>query len=290
MENNIFEGIPSLDDTQGLENYAANQAASQAIGTPATTPQALTPNAQPATDPNAAVQPQVQGQVTYTQEDIQRIIAENAQYKAQAQARAQAQAQPQVQGQPQNVMPQQRVAQPNSNANPQPVAQGNPQLQMAIARALAAGYTPEQVYAAMKGNTAQAKLENRLDQIQNYLEQQQYQREEAAFIDKMTTFGNKWGLSEQDLVTFADKALQLGINVAQVNDVEAVFRAVYPEQYAFRAQRIANQNNASPIYGGTAFQEVPRAAQEKAADAYVENFLKNKMPNAYNRFTNINRK
>jgi len=278
MENNIFEGIPSLDDTQGLENYAANQAATDAMGTPATTPQALTPNAQPITDPNAAVQPQ--GQVTYTQEDIQRIIAENAQYKAQAQARAQAQAQPQ------NVMPQQRVAQPNSNANPQPVAQGNPQLQMAIARALAAGYTPEQVYAAMRGNTAQAKLENRLDQIQNYLEQQQYQREEAAFIDKMTNFGNKWGLSEQDLVTFADKALQLGINVAQVNDVEAVFRAVYPEQYAFRAQRIANQNNASPIYGGTAFQEVPRAAQEKAADAYVENFLKNKMPNAYNRFTN----
>ena len=280
MENNIFEGIPGLADTQGLENYAANQAATEAMGTPATTPQALTPNAQPATDPNAAVQPQGQGQVTYTQEDIQRIIAENAQYKAQAQARAQAQAQPQ------NVMPQQRVAQPNSNVNPQAVAQGNPQLQMAIARALAAGYTPEQVYAAMKGNTQQAKLENQVAQIQNYLEQQQYQREEAAFIDKMTNFGNKWGLSEQDLVTFADKALQLGINVAQVNDVEAVFRAVYPEQYAFRAQRIANQNNASPIYGGTSIPEAPRAAQSKAEDAYVENFLKGKMPNAYNSFMN----
>lgn len=278
MENNIFEGIPGLDDTQGLENYAANQAATEAIGTPATTPQALTPNAQPATDPNANVQPQ--GQVTYTQEDIQRIIAENAQYKAQAQARAQAQAQPQ------NVTPQQRVAQPNSNVNPQANVQGNPQLQMAIARALAAGYTPEQVYAAMRGNTQQAKLENQVAQIQNYLEQQQYQREEAAFIDKMTSFGNKWGLSEQDLVTFADKALQLGINVAQVNDVEAVFRAVYPEQYAFRAQRIANQNNASPIYGGTSIPEAPRAAQSKAEDAYVENFLKGKMPNAYNSFMN----
>lgn len=278
MENNIFDGIPSLDDTQGLENYAANQAASNAIGTPATTPQALTPNAQPTADPNATVQPN-QGQVTYTQEDIQRIIAENAQYKAQAQARAQVQ--PQV-----NTGVQPRATQPNSNVNPQANVQGNPQLQMAIARALAAGYTPEQVYAAMKGNTQQAKLENQVAQIQNYLEQQQYQREESAFIDKMTTFGNKWGLSEADLVTFADKALQLGINVAQVNDVEAVFRAVYPEQYAFRAQRIANQNNASPIYGGTSIPEAPRAAQAKAEDAYVENFLKGKMPNAYNSFMN----
>lgn len=278
MENNIFDGIPGLDDEVGFQNLVAEQTAQQAAGTPAQTPTALqqTPVQQPQADPNSQGAP-----VQYTQEDIQRIIAENAQYKAQIQA-AQAQAQARAQAQPQ---PQ---AQPN--ANPQMNAQRqqmNPQLQNAIARALAAGYTPEQVYAAMRGNTAQAKIENQINQIQNYLEQQQYQKEEQAFIEKMTTFGNKWGLSEADLVTFSNKALELGINVAQVSDVEAVFRAVYPEQYAFRLQRMSNQNNASTIYGGASIPEAPTATRAKAEDAYVENFLKSKMPNAYNNFNNF---
>jgi hypothetical protein len=274
MENNIFDGIPSLDDEAGFQNLVAEQTAQQAAGTPAQTPTALqqTPVQQQQADPNSQGAP-----VQYTQEDIQRIIAENAQYKANIQA-AQAQAQAQAQARAQ--------AQVQANVNAQR-QQMNPQLQNAIARALAAGYTPEQVYAAMRGNTAQAKIENQINQIQNYLEQQQYQKEEQAFIEKMTTFGNKWGLSEADLVTFSNKALELGINVAQVSDVEAVFRAVYPEQYAFRLQRMSNQNNASTIYGGASIPEAPRATQAKAEDAYVENFLKSKMPNAYNNFNNF---
>ena len=274
MENNIFDGIPSLDDEAGFQNLVAEQTAQQAAGTPAQTPTALqqTPVQQPQADPNSQGAP-----AQYTQEDIQRIIAENAQYKAHIQA-AQAQAQAQAQARAQ--------AQVQANVNAQR-QQMNPQLQNAIARALAAGYTPEQVYAAMRGNTAQAKIENQINQIQNYLEQQQYQKEEQAFIEKMTTFGNKWGLSEADLVTFSNKALELGINVAQVSDVEAVFRAVYPDQYAFRLQRMSNQNNASTIYGGASIPEAPRATQAKAEDAYVENFLKSKMPNAYNNFNNF---
>ena len=281
-ENNIFEGIPGLGDAEAFQDYVNNQNAQEIAGNPAT-PSALQPN-------NPAPS---QEQTQYTAEDIQRIIAENNQYKAQLQAQAQAQAQAkQASAQP-AAQAQQMYAQAMAQAQRQQAQrqvnpiQVNPQLQAAVARALAQGYTPEQIYAAMQGNTGQAKLENQVNQIQQYLQQQQYQREESAFIEKMTSFGNKWGLSEADLVTFANEALAKGINVAQVSDVEAVFRAVYPEQYAFRAQRMANQNNSSPLYGGTAFQEAPRAAQAKYEDAYVEAFLKGKMPNAYNKFNNL---
>lgn len=271
MENNIFEGIPGLGDAQAFQNYVDEQAAQQVASGQPDVPQAL----QPTQTAGQEVQ-QPQNQVPqYTNEDIQRIIEENKQFKAQAQLEAQRQAQAQVQVQ----------AQQRAQVTPRQAAQmQNPQLQAAISRALAAGYSPEQIYAAMQGNTAQSKLESQVNQIQQYLQQQQYQQEQNAFIEKMTAFGDKWGLSEADLVTFADAALQKGINVAQVNDVEAVFRAVYPEQYAFRAQRMNNRNNASAIYGGTNYPEAPRASQSKVEDAYVEAFLKGKMPNAYNNF------
>ncbi len=282
-ENNIFEGIPGLGDTEGFQNFVDSQNQQQVVGQEPTIPQALQPQGQQG-------QPDVQNNNTnnaripsgnvpqYTAEDIQRIISENQQYKAQAQLNAQRQAQIAAQ--------QAQQAQRGPVTPRQAAGMQNPQLQQAIARALASGYTPEQIYAAMQGNTQQSKLENQIAQIQEYLQAQQYQQEQDAFVSKMTAFGDKWGLSEADLVTFANAALEKGINVAQVNDVEAVFRAVYPEQYAFRAQRMSAQNNASPIYGGTSFPEAPRATQSKAEDAYVEAFLKGKMPNAYGKYNN----
>jgi hypothetical protein len=101
----------------------------------------------------------------------------------------------------------------------------------------------------------------------------------------MTTFGDKFGLSENDLVTFGNKAMTMGINLTTVTDVESVFRAVYPEQYAIRSQRIAN-NPTSHIYGGASTPEAPRAATSKLEDAYVDNFLKQAMPNQFNTFPN----
>lgn len=283
-ENNIFGDIPGLGDTQAFQNFVDAQNQQEVVGQEPTIPQALQPQGQPQGQGNQATQPQPQGNQVpqYTSEDIQRIIAENQQYKAQiaaSQAQAQAQAQAAAQAQAQ--------AQARGQMTPQRAAgMQNPQLQQAIARALASGYTPEQIYAAMQGNNAQSKLESEVQQMREYLQAQQYQKEQSEFIGKMTTFGDKWGLSEADLVTFANAALEKGINVAQVNDVEAVFRAIYPEQYAFRAQRMAAQNNASPIYGGTNFPEAPRATQSKAEDAYVEAFLKGKMPNAYGKYQN----
>lgn len=76
----------------------------------------------------------------------------------------------------------------------------------------------------------------------------------------------------------------MGINLANVTDVEAVFRAVYPEQYAIRSQRIAGAS-ASQIYGGASAMETPRAASSKLEDAYVDAFLKQAMPNAYGMHT-----
>ena len=63
-------------------------------------------------------------------------------------------------------------------------------------------------------------------------------------------------------------------------DLETVFKAVYPEQYAIRIQRMS-PTNTSQIYGGTSIPEGNRALASKAEDAYVEAFLKQTMPNQY---------
>jgi hypothetical protein len=123
----------------------------------------------------------------------------------------------------------------------------------------------------------------RIQNIERYIQEQRYQAEQNAFIDKMNAFGDKFGLSENDLVTFGNVAMSKGINLTTVNDVEAVFRAIYPEQYAIRSQRIAG-SPASQIYGGANTPEAPRAAVSKLEDAYVDNFLKQSMPNQYNQF------
>jgi type II secretory pathway pseudopilin PulG len=146
------------------------------------------------------------------------------------------------------------------------------------------GVPLERIMYSLHGNRQNAQqqqaLVNRLQNIEQYLQNQQYQAAESAFITKMTAFGDKFGLSEQDLVTFGNQAMAMGINLTQVNDVEAVFRAVYPEQYAIRSQRIAGAN-ASHIYGGASANETPRAAASKLEDAYVDAFLKQAMPNQY---------
>jgi DNA-binding transcriptional MerR regulator len=163
-----------------------------------------------------------------------------------------------------------------------------PQQAQAIKRFIDAGVPLEKIMASLNGNrqqdTTQQQVLDRLQGIETYLQNQQYKADEAEFINKMTTFGDKFGLSESDLVTFGNRAMAIGINLANVTDVEAVFRAVYPEQYAIRSQRLAGMS-APQIYGGASAMETPRAASSKLEDAYVDAFLKQAMPNAYGMHT-----
>lgn len=271
-ENNIFEGIPSLGDTQGLENYLNQQAANQ-VAPEVDIPQMLQQNQeqeqaqdpnQAAQQPQATPQPQVYniGGAQYTAAQLEQIIAQN------------------------NAMRQQMAGQRMPNAS-QVQSQGNKQTytpeQSAIIKELInRGVPMERIQAAMQQNNAQARMDARIAGIENYMRQEAYAREEAAFIDKMTTFGDKFGLSENDLVEFANVAMSKGINVAQVTDVEAVFRALYPEQYAIRSQRMSAQP-ASQMFGGSSIPEMPRANASKMEDAYVEAFLKGAMPNQYSK-------
>ena len=155
-----------------------------------------------------------------------------------------------------------------------------------IARALQQGYTLEQInnfFVQQRGQSGRIDpvLEQRLSQVEQYLKTQEYKQAETAFVNRLSEFGNKWGLSEQDLVNFGNTALQKGINIAVGNvDLETVFRAIYPEQYAIRSRRMT-PTNSSQIYGGTSIPEGSRANAAKAEDAYVEAFLKGAMPNQY---------
>lgn len=268
-DQNIFEGIPSLTDEQGLANYIAqqNQPAQPAVQIPAMLQQNQ-PAEQPAAQPAANPAPAVQG---YTPEQIDAIIKQNQQLMARVQ-------QPQVQ------VPQTPQA-PQVQANPQyntPNTQGayDAQTRATIIDLINKGVSLDRIQAALNGNRQNNEAMQRVQAVEQYLQQQAYMQEQNAFIDKMSAFGEKFGLSEDELVTFANTALSKGINVAHVTDVEAVFRAVYPQQYAIRAQRL--QGVPSPqIYGGVSVQETPRAAASKAEDAYVEQFLQGAMPNQY---------
>lgn len=260
-DQNIFEGIPSLTDEQGLANYIAqqNQPAQPAVQIPAMLQQNQ-PAEQPAAQPAANPAPAVQG---YTPEQIDAIIKQNQQLMARVQ-------QPQV---------------PQVQANPQyntPNTQGayDAQTRATIIDLINKGVSLDRIQAALNGNRQNNEAMQRVQAVEQYLQQQAYMQEQNAFIDKMSAFGEKFGLSEDELVTFANTALSKGINVAHVTDVEAVFRAVYPQQYAIRAQRL--QGVPSPqIYGGVSVQETPRATASKAEDAYVEQFLQGAMPNQY---------
>ena len=266
MDDNIFSGIPSLDDPQGLEQYI-NNAQAEDFGFNTQVPAALQ---QQQEDPAPAEPaPATPAAPMFTSEQVAQIVS-----------RMQAAQQQQPAQQPQRLPQMQPQVQPQSAYTPSQAA--------TIKRLIDAGVPLERIMASLNGSRQQAQAQqnvlNRIQGIEQYLQNQQYKAEEANFIDKMTSFGDKFGLSESDLVTFGNQALAMGINLTTVTDVEAVFRAVYPEQYAIRSQRLAGAS-ASQIYGGASAVETPRAASSKLEDAYVDAFLKQAMPNAYGMHT-----
>lgn len=273
MPNDIFSGIPALDDAAGLEQFVNNTALNDmGVANPAV-PTALQTNAEPTTtqEPTQTpAEPAEPAAPVYTNDQVAQIIARNQQLEAQVQAQAQAQ--------------QSKAASSTPTASPY-----TPQQATIIKALIDRGVPIERIQQALNQNPQRNAQQNaivqRIQNVEQYLQEQQYVAAQNAFIDKMTTFGNKFGLSENDLVTFGNKAMSMGINLTTVTDVESVFRAVYPEQYAIRAQRIAS-TPTSHIYGGASTPEAPRAATSKLEDAYVDNFLKQAMPNQFNTFPN----
>lgn len=286
--NNDFSDIPALGDVQGLENFLTNQNLA-AQGLPTQPAQPTQPAAQPAAQANPApaanpaqpaapaAQPAASGLNTgnVTREDIaailQKLDAINSGNAAQPAQQVQ-----QVQQRP--------AAQPAA-----PQFTYTDQERNFVINAMQRGYSLSQINQVIMQRRAQngyapqnnAAIEQRMNNLEQYLRSQEYKQAENVFVDKLTAFGNKFGLSEQDLVTFGNAALQKGINIAVPNvDLETVFRAVYPEQYAIRVQRMS-PTNTSQIYGGTSIPEGNRASAAKAEDAYVDAFLKQTMPNQY---------
>lgn len=265
--NEIFSGIPSLDDTQGLENLL-NQQTLDGFGLNTQVPTALEQQpTEPATPAAPASEPVQQVAPTYTAEQVAELVSRNQQLEAQLQ------------------QTQQPVAR-TQHSQPHAPLYNERQIGI-INQLLARGVSIEQIAAHMArargGQQVNEVTLQRLQNIEAYLQQQQYAQAESEFIQKMTTFGDKFGLSEQELVTFGNVALSKGIDVSRVTDLEAVFRAIYPDQYALRLQRINNANNSAPIYGGASVAETPRASASKLEDAYVDAFLKQAMPNQYGR-------
>lgn len=272
----LFSGIPSLDDEAGVQNYLNNAILTDAgLGTD-TTPAALQiqnqPQPQPA-EPQAAepaAAPTAAPQ--YTADQVAAIIARNQQLEAQMQAR---QAQPQAQHQ---------------NTSQQQQQTYTPRQAALIKQLIDRGVSLDRINAALAGRSqtdqAQNAMMSRLANVERYLQQQEYEAAQNAFVDKMTNFGNRFGLSENDLVTFGNKAMTMGINLTEVpaDSIENVFKAVFPDQYAIRSQRIAGAS-ASHIYGGASSVETPRASASKLEDAYVDAFLRQSMPNQYGKYT-----
>lgn len=280
-----FSDIPSLDDNQGLENYLNNAAlAAQGVQVEQPAAQAQQPTQQPAAP--AAQQPAAQpdgsnpttpdanagtGQLTQDQVNaiIQNLDAVNKRLGINGGAQGQ-----------RPTMPQTPAQQP---------AGYTPQEQQFINLAISRGYNLNQINQVIMqnrakngmGNAQNSAVDQRVAAIENFLKRQQYEQAQQAFINKASAFAEKWGLSDNDLNTFAQKALQYGINIADDRvDLEMVFRAVYPQQYAIRSQRM-QPTNASQIYGGTSIPEGSRANASRLEDQYVEAFLKGTMPNQY---------
>lgn len=291
MENNqdnIFSGIPSLNDEAGFNDFVTQQgvqSATEGLPTPPAMLQGneqgqVQPQVQPQTNPeqNALNPMGNQEEPTYTRAQVEALIAQQTkQYQDYIAS---------LNGTRQNVpgVPGAQGAQGNRgyvNANNYQAIEA--QKQAIISQLRANGVPEERIQNALNEGRQRNAMNQRIAMIEQQLQQQQYQKDEAAFIDKMTGFGNKFGLTEDDLVTFANKAYSQGINVAQVpaEFLENIFRAVYPQQYAVRVQRMSNMPN-SQLYGGVSISEAPRAAASKAEDAYVEAFLKGTMPNQYN--------
>lgn len=273
--DDIFSGIPALGDAAGLEAYMTEQTAAQVTtdtGIPAalqlqdTDVQIDTGAPAPVATPAAPATPapaQPATAPTYTSEQVQEIIANMQAQQARAMQQSAIQRQ------------QQQTAQRPAYTPAQAAI---------IKQLIDKGVPFERIAEAMNAGRANANQQNalaaRLQAIEQQLQAQQYAAEEQAFINKMTEFGDKFGLSEADLVTFGNAAYAKGINVAQVTDLESVFRALYPEQYAIRVQRMSNAST-SQIFGGSSVPEMPRAAASKVEDQYVESFLRHSMPNQY---------
>lgn len=259
----LFSGIPTLEDTQGLENYM-NNAALESMGISDNVPAALQPAEQPSATPESV--PQQPSAPQYTSEQVAQIVAQAQQI---LQQNSQAQQAQQSQYRP---------------ASPTTAGVYTPQQAEIIKQLIDRGVSIDRIQQALNSGHTQAATQNavlqRLNSLEQYLQNQQYVAAQNAFIDKMSTFGNKFGLSESDLVTFGNKAMSMGINLTTVSDIETVFRAVYPEQYAIRSQRLSGAASA-PIYGGASTPEAPRAAASKMEDAYVDQFLRSAMPNQY---------
>lgn len=267
-QNELFSGIPALGDDAGLEAYLNNSTLND-MGVSAQDPTPIALQQQQPADPTPA--PAAPAQPAQQQQPATNVPQFTAEQVAEILARSRQAAQ-------QPAAPQ--VRQPQAPASGTYTAQQAATIKQLIDR----GVPLERIMAAMNGNrqqnAAQAQMAQRLQQIEQHLQQQQYAADQNAFIDKMTTFGNKFGLNEDELVVFGNKAQSMGINLIDVTDVEAVFRAVYPEQYAIRSQRLAGASN-SQIFGGASAQEPSRAAAAKLEDAYVDQFLKRSMPNQY---------
>ena len=270
-QNELFSGIPALDDDAGLEAYLNNSTLND-MGVSAQDPTPLALQQQQSADPTPAAAAPVQSAPQQQQQQPAATAAPQftAEQVAEILARSRQAAQ----------QPAPQVRQPQTPASGTYSAQQAATIKQLIDR----GVPLERIMAAMNGNrqqnAAQMQMAQRLQQIEQHLQQQQYAADQNAFIDKMTTFGNKFGLNEDELVVFGNKAQSMGINLIDVTDVEAVFRAVYPEQYAIRSQRLAGASN-SQIFGGASAMESSRTAAAKLEDAYVDQFLKRSMPNQY---------
>lgn len=272
MNDNDFSDIPALGDTQGLENFLNNQNL-QAQGLQPTQPQPAAQPAQPAAQPTPeqpaqGLQGASNGQVT--REDITNILKKIDEINARTAAPAAPTA----------------PAAPSAQSKA-PAFTYTDQERNFVINAMQRGYSLEQINQVIMQRRNQNgfgqgnALEQRMNNLEQYLRTQEYKQAEAAFIDRLSAFGNKFGLSEQDLVTFGNAAIEKGINIAMPNvDLETAFRAIYPEQYAIRIQRMT-PTNTSQIYGGTSIPEGNRASAAKAEDAYVDAFLKQTMPNQY---------
>ena len=266
--NEIFSGIPSLDDEAGVQNYMNNAALADAGLGNVETPAALqTQTAEPQVQTTEPVQTAPQ----YTSDQVAAIIARNQQLEAAAVAQRSA------------AMQAQRAQYAAQNMY-------TPRQAEIIKQLVDRGVSLDRINAALQGNrqqtAAQNAMMNRLANVERYLQEQEYTAAQNAFVDKMTTFGDRFGLSENDLVTFGNKAMSMGINLTEVpgDAIESVFKAVYPDQYAIRSQRLSGAS-ASHIYGGASSVETTRASATKLEDAYVDAFLKQSMPNQYGKYT-----
>lgn len=269
MENtqdNLFEGIPSLEDENGMQNYVTEQDIQAATEGLPSEPAMLQQSPEP-----AAKNPTEYTEPVYTKAQVDALIAQQLQQQQNYMQQAQ-----------QNAQRQQSQAYNSNYVNADNYQAIEAQKQDIINRLRANGVPEARIQAALNEGRQRSTLNLRMNAIEQQLQAQQYQKEESAFVDKMVGFGNKFGLTENDLVTFANKAYSQGMNVAQIpaEYLENVFRAVYPQQYAVRMQRMSTNANTQ-LYGGVSVNETPRASASKAEDAYVEAFLRGSMPNQY---------